>query len=99
MKEEIEIVKDHPAIWFDDLAVAHLEELIEYDASYIRERMDQYMADKRNDMDEFTEIDDMLAANESLADILERIKALIKKDEFLCYVPASITYEDEGEQC
>ncbi len=98
MEKEIEIVKDHPALWFDDLAIEHLEELIEYDASYIRERMDQHMEEKRNDMDEFIEIDDMLVANESLADILERIKALRKKDEFLCYVPASITYEDEDNR-
>ncbi len=94
--EKIEIVKDHPSIWFDDIVIEHLEYLIEDDASYIRYRMDQYMEEKRNDMDEFTEIDDMLVANESLAHILERIKALAKKDEFLCYVPASITYDDEG---
>lgn len=96
-KAEIKVAKDQPTIWFDSLTIEYLEELVEYDASYIRDRMDDYMTEKRDDLDEFIEIDDMRVANADLSDILERIKALSKKDEFLCYVPAAITYEDEED--
>jgi hypothetical protein len=87
-KDRFNIIKDHPTIWFDTLTIEYLEELVEHDASYIQDRMDCYMSDKRDDIDEFIEIDDMRVANEDLYNILERIKALSKKDEFLLYVPA-----------
>lgn len=44
--------------------------------------MDWYMEDKRDDIDEFIEIDDMRVANANLSDILERIKALSEKTSF-----------------
>jgi hypothetical protein len=96
-KAEIKIAKDQPTIWFDALTIEYLEELVEYDAGYIQDRMNRYMKDKRDDIDEFIEIDDMRVANADLSNILERIKALSEKDEFLCYVPAEITYEDEED--
>ena len=87
-KDRFNIIKDHPTIWFDKLTIEYLEDLVVHDASYIQDRMDVYMSDKRNDIDEFIEIDDMRVANEDLYNILERIKALSRKDEFLLYVPA-----------
>jgi len=97
IKQEIKLIEEHPTIWFDTLTIEYLEELVEHDASYIQDRMDRYMKDKQNDIDEFIEIDDMRVANADLSDILERIKALSKQDEFLLYVPAEVSYEDEED--
>lgn len=95
MKKTVELVEDHPTLWFDDLLIEYLERVAYDDSVYIQDRMDIYMDEKRNDIDEMIEIDDMRVCNDQLFDIIERIKALHKKDEWLVYVPAAVEFEDD----
>ena len=57
----------------DPIEIKYLLEILDYDKSYIRLRMDEHMKHNTKDFDEFVEIDDMLHCNEALTYRLEQL--------------------------